>query len=163
MKKVLVGALAAASVLGLAAVVWAQSTNSPPQVQHVGTTDLFQDIVNGMEVVGHQYATAAQINGVIGYQDLGAATTGNTYTFLKGQSQITMRPAGTLGAVTLTTEVSPGDGQVECFFSTQTTTSLTWTASTGQTIGSDAPSAGVANTRQCLQYELLTLTWHRIQ
>lgn len=160
MKKLLLGALLGGAALLVGYGAWSQ--NVIPQVTHVGPTDLFQDVVNGMEQVGHQYATAAQINGVIGYQDLGAATTGNTYTFLKGQSQMTMRPVGTLAAVALTTEASPGDGQVECFFSTQTTTSLTWTANTGQTMGSDAPTAGVANTRQCMQYETVSLTWHRI-
>jgi hypothetical protein len=160
MKKLLVGA----SLVGVlaAAAVYAQTTPTPPQVAHVGTADLIQIIVNGAEVVGHQYATAAQVNGVLGYQDLGAATTGNTYTFNKGQVQMTMRPAGTLAAVTLDVESNPGDGQVNCFFSTQTTTALNWTAATGQTMGSDVPTAGVANTRQCIQYEAAAATWRRI-
>lgn len=134
-----------------------------PMVQNVGPADIFQDVTQGLHQAASFYATAQQINGVIGYQDLGIATTGNTYTYLGAQMNMIMRPAGTLAAVTLTTTLYPGDGQVECFFSTQTTTALTWTANTNQTMGSDAPSAGVANTRQCMQYEVASTTWHRIQ
>lgn len=134
-----------------------------PKVTSVGPTDLFQDVVSGNPGVGNSYATAAQVNGVSGYKNGGAVLTAWTYTFATGQRYFYIKPAGTLATGALTTEVSPGDGQVECFFSTQTQTALTWTASTGQTLDSSVPTAGVANTLQCIQYNAPSAAWFRVQ
>lgn len=143
---------------GIAGFAVAQVTL--PKVASIGTTDLVQILPGGVPSAGNQYVIAGKIAGVPLYVDLGAATTGNTYTFAAGQKNMIMRPAGTLAAVTLVTEAAPSDGQEECFLSTQTTTSLTWNANTGQSI-SGAPSAGVANTRVCMLYNKTAATWYR--
>jgi hypothetical protein len=152
--------LLAGFVLALVAGVALGQVISVPLVATVGTSDIFADIVGGQPGVPSQFATAAQIAGVPGYVNLGAATTGNTYTYTNSQTYMLMQPAGTLAAVTLTAAVNPSDGQRECFLSTQTTTSLTWNANTGQTI-SGAPTAGVANTGACMTYVKSLAAWIR--
>lgn len=153
--------LAAIAVLSLGVgAALAQQNLIVPVVPTVGTTDLFADVVNGYPTAQTSFATAAQIAGVPGYQNLGVATTGNTYAYNKAQVFMFMQPAGTLAAVTLTTEANPSDGQRECFLSTQTTTALTWNANTGQTI-SGAPTAGVANTGACMTFVKSLSTWLR--
>lgn len=114
----------------------------------------------GVGSVPAKYATPGQISAVWTYNNLGVATSGNTYAYAHNQVNYFMQPSGTLAAVTLTTEATPSDGQRECFLSTQTTTSLTWNANTGQSING-APSAGVANTPICIQYAAATATWYR--
>lgn len=153
--------LAFVGVIGLigAGVALAQSY-PPPQVSNVGTTDLIQIVPNGNPSVGNQYATPQQIAGVPGYVNLGVATSGNTYTYTNSQIFMLMQPSGTLAAVTLTTAPNPSDGQRECFLSTQTTTSLTWNANTGQTMGPTI-TAGVANTAICITYVKSSATWIR--
>jgi hypothetical protein len=123
------------------------------------STDVTNVVPGGVPQAQAQYAHLGQISGAILYQDLGVATTGNTYTYTSGQKVIFMRPSATLGAVTLVTESNPSDGQVECFTSTQTTTSLTWTAATGQTMNPTI-TAGVANVPICLIYEKASATWY---
>lgn len=160
MKKIglLAGAIGVAllSIVGLA---WAQ-TMPVPLVPSVGPSDLFADVVNGMPTAQNQFATAAQIAGVPGYQNLGVATTGNTYAYANATTYMLMQPAATLAAVTLTAAPNPSDGQRECFLSTQTTTALTWNANTGQTI-SGAPTAGVANTGACMTFVKSLAAWIR--
>lgn len=134
-----------------------------PQAQTVGTSDLFQDVVNGSPQAPEYYVTAAQIAGVPGYVNLGVITTGNTYTFGNSQTNFFAQPAATLAAVTLTAASNPSDGQRECFLSTQTTTSLTWNANSTlftQSI-SGAPTAGVANTPVCMTFVKSLSTWYR--
>lgn len=159
MKKIF---LAASLLLaGAVGIAWGQSI-SYPVLPNVGTSDLVADLPNGSAAVGSRFVHPYQISGALGYQDLGAATTGNTYDFNAGQVNMLMRPSGTLAAVTLLTEATPSDGQMECFFSSQTTTALTWSANTGQTV-TGAPTAGVANTRYCMMYEAAASTWYRAQ
>ena len=131
-----------------------------PQVPNVGTADLFQDVVNGTPTAQGFYATAAAINGVPGYVNGGAVLTAWTFTFGNTQTSYFIQPAGTLATGTLTTAPNPGDGQRECFLSTQTQTAITWTANTGQTLA-NAPTAGVAMTPQCMTYSRATATWYR--
>lgn len=136
-----------------------------PQVGNVGTGDLFQDVVNGIPQAPGYYSTAAQIAGVPGYNNLGVITTGNTYTFGNATTNMIAQPSGTLAAVTLTASANPGDGQTNCFLSTQTTTSLTWNANSTvvtQSI-SGAPTAGVANTKYCMLWNKANATWYRVQ
>lgn len=168
MKKLL--ALAGALVIGLvsfgAAVAQTQSPALSsqnlviPQVPTIGTTDLFQDVVNGYPTAPSSYATAAQIAGVPGYVNGGAVVTAWTFTFANSQTSYFVQPAGTLATGTLTTAANPSDGQRECFLSTQTQTALTWSANTGQTINS-APTAGVANTPICITFAKASATWFR--
>jgi hypothetical protein len=159
MKLRFLAGLAAAALLaiGLSPAALAQTL---PKVVNVGATDVFNDVVGGSPKAGSVYATAAQIAGVPGYTNLGAATTGNTYTFGNSTTDIFMQPAGTLAAVTLTAAANPGDGQRECFLSTQTTTALTWNANTGQTIA-NAPTAGVAMVPACMTFVASLSEWLR--
>lgn len=138
----------------------ASSQVTVPQVAYVGTTDLFQDSVGGIAQVQTSYATAQQINGVIGYQDAGALLTGQTLAFGNSTTEILAQSAGTIAAVTLTASANPGDGQLNCYMNTQTTSGITWNANTGQTIA-NAPSAGVANTRACMIYNASKAAWRR--
>ena len=135
-------------------------TISVPQVVSVGPTDLFADVVAGQPTNRSSYATAAQINGVQGYKNLGTVSTDPAYTVANGVTNIFGHAAGTVTAVTLTTEANPGDGKRECYWLDQTTTTLTWTANTGQTIGSNVLTAGVAKVTQCITYQASNATWY---
>lgn len=157
MKKILVGA--AIGLLGLGAVAVAQ-TIVIPQLQTIGTSDLFQDVPNGNPSVGNQYVTAAQIAGVPGYQNGGTIVTSAAFTFNHGVTDYFAHAAATLALVTPTTEANPSDGQRECYYLDQTTTSLAWTANTGQTIGANVATAGVAKTPNCITYSKATATWY---
>lgn len=156
MKKLLAIGTAFALLAGLA---FAQSI-SVPMLQNVGPTDLFQDVVGGQPQAQSKYVTAAQIAGVPGYVNGGAVLTAFTFTYGNSQEYYFIQPAGTLATGTLTTAPNPGDGQRECFFSTQTQTAITWTANTGQSLA-NAPTAGVANSGQCMTYSAATSTWYR--
>lgn len=155
-------ALAAAlAAFGFAGVAVAQNTTPTlPLVSPLNTGDYVQVIPGGQPYVGNKYAPAGAVAGVPSYVNLGVTTSGNTYTYTNSQVWMLMQPAATLAAVTLVTAPNPGDGQRECFVSTQTTTTLTWNANTGQSI-SNAPTAGVANTAICLIYVAGTSTWYR--
>jgi len=156
MKKTII-ALAAVLSFGVVAAIAQVAT---PKVVSVGTADLIPVVPNGQPSARTSYATAAAINGVQGYVDGGAVATAFTYTFTNTQTNYIIRPAGTLATGTLTAAPNPGDGQRECFLSTQTQTALTWNANTGQSI-SNAPTAGVANTAVCMVWEAAANTWYR--
>ena len=158
MKKLLLGATALILAVG-GGIVIAQ-TITVPQVVSVGTKDLFNTVVGGVPTAGNKYATAAQINGVVGYSDGTAATTGWTHTYGNAETNFFIYPSGTLANGTITAAPNPGDGQRECFLSTQTQTSVTWTANTGQTLV-NAPTAGTAMTPECMVYVASKATWYR--
>lgn len=63
-----------------------------------------------------------------------------------------LNPAGTLATGAITFPPNAVDGQQFCIFDTQTQTAVTLSAATGQTIGSTAVTAFVANTRYCWTY-----------
>jgi hypothetical protein len=168
MKKLLAsaGALLLAIALSLPALAQQQSPAIAgqnlvvPQVPTVGTGDLFQDVTGGVPQAPAYYATAAQIAGVPGYVNGGAVLTGWSFTFANTQTSYFIQPAGTLAAGTITAAPNPSDGQRECFLSTQTSTGITWTANTGQSL-SNAPTAGVAMVPACMTYSKATATWYR--
>ena len=81
------------------------------------------------------------------------------YTAKTGEWNIFGHSTGTVTAVTLTTPASPGDGQRLCYYNDHTTTTLTFTANTGQTIDSNVVAAGVANIPACITYNGTTLAW----
>lgn len=149
--------------LGLAALFGIGSAfaqvPSIPKVTNVGTLDLFQDIQNGNPQAPSIYATAAQIAGVPGYKALGTISTDPAYTFTNGVTDLFAHAAGTLTLATLTTEPNPADGKRECWYLDQTTTTLTWTANTGQTINASVPAAGVAKNPNCITYVASSQTW----
>jgi hypothetical protein len=160
-------ALLLGSLIGAAALVAAVEAQviTVPQVTSVGPTDLFQDVVSGQGTIPSYYATAAQINGVIGYQNAGVLATGLTLTFGNAQQEIIAQSAGTIAALTLTASPLPGDGQLNCYLNTQTTTAITWNANSTiitQAI-SGAPTAGVANTKVCMIWSAKAASWLRAQ
>lgn len=170
MKKLL--ALASALVIGLvsfgAAVAQTQSPALSsqnlviPLVPTVGTTDLFQDVVNGYPTAPSSYATAAQIAGVPGYTFV-VPLTGFSLTAGNSTSLLFLNPAGTLATGTVTMAPNPSDGQVFAIESTQTQTALTVTANTGQTVGGTAVTALVANTKVAWFFNKSLATWFRTQ
>ena len=137
----LVGALG----LGLGYAV-AQTTSKPKVLAVNATADLLQVLPGGLSSAQNVYGTAAQVTAVSGYHDLGTVTTDPAYTAKTGEWNIFGHAAGTVTAVTITTPVNPGDGQRLCYYMDQTTTTLTFTANTGQTIDSNVVAAGVAKT-----------------
>ena len=132
---------------------------SVPKVTNVGPTDLFQDIVGGTPVVGNFYATAAQISGVQGYLNLGTVTTDPSPTIKNGVVNVYAHGTTTITAVTITMEPNPADGKRICYWADQTTTTLTWTANTGQTIDGNKHAAGVQYISNCMTYVASTATW----
>ena len=158
MKKVFLATLIAGA-LGVAGAVLAQSV-TVPQVQSVGPTDLFNDVVGGQPKSGNVYARAAQINAVPGYKNLGTITTDPAYTVTSGVQNIFGHAAGTITVVTITLPISPGDGRRVCYWADQTTTTLTWTAGTGATVDSNVHAAGVQYNSNCVTYQASDATWH---
>ena len=130
-----------------------------PQVTSVSPTDLIQDLPLGQPVgPSTQYATAALINNVPGYQK-STPLTAFTLTFKNGQSLWYITPAGTLATGTFTMAPAPGEGAVACAESTQTQQAVTSAANTGQTIGGTAVTAMTAATRYCWFYQASSSTW----
>lgn len=156
-KRILFGGLVAAGVVGIG-IALAQTT-PVAKVVAVGTADLFQDVVGGFGQAPSYYATAAQITHVPGYVKV-IPLTAFSLTFVNGQTDMILNPAGTLATGTITTEPNPADGARECILSSQTQTALTITANTGQTINNTA-TALVANTPVCFTFSSGTSAWDR--
>lgn len=128
-------------------------------VPYVKTGDLLHDVVGGYSSSTNSYASPGQISGISIYKAGGTITTDPSYTFLNGQFSWFGHAAGTITTVTLTTEPNPADGKRECYYLDQTTSTLTWTANTGQTINASVPTAGVAKNPNCITYQASTATW----
>lgn len=157
MKKIIL-ALSAFAFIGVASLAIAQ-TVIVPQVLNVGPTDLFQDVVGGQPQSNSKYATAAQIAGVPGYHYFGTITTDPSYTVPNGVTDLLAHAAGTITTVTITTEPNPADGKRECWWLDQTTSTLTWTANTGQAIDGSVLTAGIAKNPQCVTYVAASAKW----
>jgi hypothetical protein len=157
MKKTLLAtALIGALGLGIALA----QTITPPSVPQVNATaDYIQVVPGGRGQAQSVYGTAAQVTAVSGYHDLGTISTDPAYTATTGVWNVFGHAAGTITAVTITTPASPGDGQRLCYWADQTTTTLTFTANTGQTIDSNVLAAGVAKVSQCITYNGTTKAW----
>lgn len=156
---------ACAAICAISVVHLAHAQSTPPIVTNVGASDLFQDVVNGTPQAPSYYASAAQINGVIGYTNAGVLATAQSLTFGNATQLIAAQSAGTIATLTLTASPNPGDGQLNCYINTQTTTAITWNANStvsAQTI-SGAPSAGVANTKACMLFSKALGGWIRAQ
>lgn len=157
LKNLALGALAllliAGAATGIAQVI------TLPQVQVIHPTDLLQVIPYGQPSTGNVYATPAQITSQNGYYKSIPATN-FTYTFSNSTSYAAFAPSGGLTTGTVTLAAAPSDGARECIFSTQTITSLTVNANTGQTIN-NAVTTLSANTSACYLYSASNLTWDR--
>ena len=101
-----VGWIALAASLGAAIA----QTVVLPQVVKVDADDLVQVIKHGMPTAQSRYATAAQVNGPIGYQT-STPLTAFSLAFAAGQTMSSITPAGTLGNGTFTLAANPGNGQ----------------------------------------------------
>jgi hypothetical protein len=156
MKKTLL-ATAFFAALGLGALI--AQTITAPGVIHVNPADLFLDVVNGQPTAQGVYARADQISSQWAYKDLGTITTDPAYTVTGAIVNIFGHSTGTVTAVTITTPVNPGDGRRICYYNDHTTTTLTFTASTGQSIDSNVVAAGVANIPACIVYNATSTVW----
>jgi hypothetical protein len=149
--------------LGLAALLCGSAlaqTTPVPLVQSVSPQDLFRDVLGG-QPGPDRWATAAQVNGVLGYQKFYAPASGVAVAFTApGQSYVLLYPTATIAAATVTLAATPGDGQRNCLRSTQTVTALTVAVAggSGQTIG-NGPTTLAANTTVCLLYSAFNATW----
>lgn len=153
---VLVLCLASLAILGTRVVAQSPLT---PSVVNAQITDIFADVVSGYPTAGNKYASAAQIASVENYKDGLTITTDPAYTFVNGQVLYTAHKASTLTTGTFTTEPNPTDGKRECVVIDQTTSTLTWTANTNQTIGASVATAGTAHVPSCILYDASTSTW----
>ena len=148
MKTRIYGLFGAAVLGALATLAIAQTTI--PTVVNIGPSDLVGIVKGGNASAPTQFATS----------DQGVLATAQSLTFGNSTQLIIARSSGTIAALTLTAAAAPGDGQVECYLNTQTTTAITWNANTGQSI-TGAPTAGVAATQACMIYEAAAATWYR--
>ena len=154
------GTAAAVGLLALSGAAFAQNPAPAPILTVNPSVDLVPFVPNAQPRPAQQFTLPAYIAGAPAYVNELAVGTGAPFTFPNGVTNFFIQPTGTLAAVTITTAPNPVDGQRECFLSTQTTTSLTITANTGQTIN-NAPTAGVANTPICWTYMASKTTWYR--
>lgn len=156
---ILIAALACGVGIGAGAVVAQSYTpNIVPNVS--GSADLVAVIPNGTANVQSSFAYAGQIGAVEKFAYGGTISADPDYTFPNGNVLYSAHASGTLSAATLTTEPNPTDGKRECYFLDQTTTTLTWTANTGQTMGGNVATAGVAHAAQCIIYKASVATWY---
>ncbi len=155
----LLGLLGATIALGIGAAI--AQTYTPAIVPNVsGSADLVQVIPNGSASAQSVFAYAGQIGSVEKFVYGGTISTDPAYTFPNGNTLWTGHAAGTITTVTLTTEPNPTDGKRECYVLDQITSTLTWTANTGQTIGTNVKGAGALGIPVCIIYKASVATWY---
>lgn len=101
-----------------------------------------------------------QVRDAAGYSK--ASPTSGTQTFAYGQSQMQIGGGTTISTLTIAFTAAPADGQINCFYSKPAITTLTLSATSGQTINDGVTSAS-ATTRYCYLYSVSNTTWDRIQ
>jgi hypothetical protein len=152
-----------AGVLALAGYAFAQVITQP-QVP-VNQNDLVQIVRGGVATAQNQYAAPGMIGGTTQYQ-YSVPVTAFSIQALNNTWFVLLNPAGTLATGTITTPVTPGDGQRLCVMSSQTQTALTMTAATGQAFASyglGAVTALTANTPVCWFFIGSQAVWVRYQ
>lgn len=158
------GMIAVAGLLSLGFVGFSEMLNAQSAAValsgRISPDDAFPYVLHGVPSARTLYTTPGAISGTPVYSNGGAQLTAWTHTMGDTEVNFFIQPAGTLATGTLTTAANPGDGQRECFLSTQTQTAITWTANTGQSLA-NAPTAGVAMTPQCMTYQKSAATWYR--
>lgn len=93
-----------------------------------------------------------------------APLTGATIVMTAEQSIISVNPAGTLAALTITLPPTLYDGKIVTIFSSQILTALTLNTSNGATFVPAAPTAvAAANTAYSFIYDKANNQWHRFQ
>jgi hypothetical protein len=116
-----------------------------------------------------QYPSSVKINvtslggGAIAIVD-GDAT---TYTVAPGVSTVILTDSNTITSSAITTPAAPVDGQYLRISSTQTVTTFSLTANSGQSLGSTTPSVITASTTVAYGYEWIyrksNATWYRVR
>ena len=102
-----------------------------------------------------------QMRDAVGYS-VQSPSTGFTLSFGAGQSLMQIGGSSTLATGTINLTASPVDGQKNCFYTKPAVTSLTLSASSGQTLN-DAVTSTSATTQYCYLYSLASTTWNRVQ
>ena len=98
-------------------------------------------------------------NGLLQQYDYQVSTTGFSYTFAAGTTNLVMNPAGTLATGTITMPSAPADGMTITFSSSQIITALTVNANTGQSIVGQ-PTSLTAGGAATFVYRLSNTTWY---
>jgi|SRR5215472_1167444 len=158
LKSLVPASLLAAGVIGYALAQYAPA----PLVPSInGGADQVSSLLPGGNPSNPgKVALAGAIASSSKYQNLGVLTTGQTIAIANGTGTAFAQPGGTLAATTLTMMPNPADGQRFCYVSTQTSTALTFSANTGQTVDAGVPTAGVAKTPICVTYVATNATWY---
>ena len=132
-----IGALSSLAQNGTVKV--AQGPGPGGQYFDVGLVQLFQ-AANGHEVI--------------------APLTGASVTILDQTTNYVINPAGIIAALTVTMPANPYDGQIINISATQTVTTLTHNANTGQTLNGALTTIGAAvTTFRAYVYDLASKTW----
>ena len=163
MKKLALLAAAALFAPGLALAqtsVAAGQSYVPPALPNTTPSDLVQDLPQGNPAVGNKYVTLGQIAGAPSYT-LASPLTGASLTFANNQDLFELTPAGTISTLTVTLAPAPSDGQTECINTSQTVTTLTVNANTGQTLVTANTSPLAIGVSQCWQYVASNASWYR--
>jgi len=98
-------------------------------------------------------------NGLLQQYDYQVSTTGFSYTFAAGTTNLVMNPAGTLATGTITMPAAPADGMTITFSSSQIITALTVAGNTGQSIVGQ-PTSLTAGGAATFVYRLSNTTWY---
>ena len=88
--------------------------------------------------------------------------TGTTITLPNDASMVSIRPAGTLAALTVVFPPGPVDGQTIRLFSTQILTALTLQVSPGQTLNDGITTIATAMTGAAWCFSSANATWDRV-
>lgn len=129
----------------------------------INTWTALQNFSGGITVTGTTTLGGALVETGYSYQ---APLTGFSITIANGIQTLLLDPAGTLATGTITMPSAPADGQVVEVTSSQTITSLTVSANTGQSI-KNAPTALTVSTTGSMGYKFkyrgANTTWYRLQ
>jgi hypothetical protein len=88
--------------------------------------------------------------------------TGTTVVIPNDAAMVSIRPAGTLAALTIALPPSPVDGMTVRIFSTQIITALTWQLGTGQVQNDVATTIAAAMSGVAYTFSAANSTWDRM-
>lgn len=147
----------------------AKAPGSPPnqdiQKDRISWTRWFQDVANYLMAVANSLSTLSSNFSALpalSSQSLQTPLTGFSITIPTNTRSMLLNPAGTLASGTITMPPNPVvDGQFVTIASSQTITTLTVLANSGQTLNgavTTLPLNGFAT----WQFNLSTTTWYRV-
>lgn len=105
--------------------------------------------------------TVSGSTGVSRVYDYQTPSTGFSYTFASPTQVLILSPATTLATGTIITPSSPADGMTITISSTQTITSLTFSANSGQSISNAITTLALGSFASYL-YRATNTTWYRV-